>query len=65
MKKLRKASSLFVRDELYTQLVKTVEKSLLKELCQIKPLPDGVGDDTYPEPCCSLPSHNWIHRYRT
>lgn len=50
IKKLRKASSLFVRDELYAQLVKAVEESPLGGQCQIKPQPDGVGDDTYPEP---------------
>ena len=50
VKKLRKASSLFVRDTLYQQLVETVNQTSLKDLCQIEPEPDGEGDATYPEP---------------
>ena len=50
IKKLRKASSLFVRDELYAQLAKAVEKSPLNGRCHIESEPDGIGDDTYPEP---------------
>lgn len=46
VKKLRKASSLFVRDI----LVEAVKQTPLKDLCQIEPEPDGEGDSTYPEP---------------
>lgn len=50
VKKLRKASSLFVRDTLHQQLVEAVNQTSLKDLCQIEPEPDGEGDATYPEP---------------
>ena len=50
VKKLRKASSLFVRDILYQQLVEAVYQTSLKDFCQIEPEPDGEGDATYPEP---------------
>ena len=50
VKKLRKASSLFVRDTLYQQLVEAVYQTSLKDFCQIEPEPDGEGDATYPEP---------------
>ena len=50
VKKLRKASSLFVRDTLCRQLVEAVNQTSLKDLCQIEPEPDGEGDATYPEP---------------
>ena len=50
VKKLRKASSLFVRDTLCQQLAEAVNQTSLKEMCQIEPEPDGEGDATYPEP---------------
>lgn len=50
VKKLRKASSLFVRDELCHQLREAVAKTPLKDLCQIDAQPDGEGESTYPEP---------------
>ena len=50
VKKLRKASSLFVSDTLHHQLVEAVNQTSLKDLCQIEPEPDGEGDATYPEP---------------
>lgn len=50
IKKLRKASSLFVRDELYAQLLNAIAKTPLKDNCLIEAQPDGIGDDTYPEP---------------
>ena len=50
VKKLRKASSLFVRDTLYQQLAEAINRTPLKDLCQIEPEPDGEGDATYPEP---------------
>ena len=36
VKKLRKASSIFVRDELYSQLVETINHTSLKDKCQIE-----------------------------
>ena len=50
VKKLRKASSIFVRDELYSQLVEAIDQTSLKDKCQIEAEPDGEGDATYPEP---------------
>ena len=50
VKKLRKASSIFVRDELHRQLMDVISNTLLKDLCKIEAQPDGEGDDTYPEP---------------
>lgn len=50
VKKLRKASSVFVRDELSEQLCKAIQSTPLNGLCSIEPQPDGEGDSTYPEP---------------
>lgn len=50
VKKLRKASSIYVRDTLFLQIVDVVNQTSLKNLCQIEAQPDGEGDDTYPEP---------------
>lgn len=50
VKKLRKASSVYVRDELYDQLVNAISETPLNEICQIEAQPDGEGDGTYPEP---------------
>ena len=50
VKKLRKSSSIFVRDELYNQFVEAINETPLKDLCQIEAQPDGEGDNTYPEP---------------
>ena len=50
VKRLRKASSLFVRDTLCQQLTEAISQTPLKDLCQIEPEPDGEGDATYPEP---------------
>lgn len=50
IKKLRKESSLFVRDEFSEELRIGVEKYGLNNLCQVIPEPDGEGDETYPEP---------------
>ena len=50
VKKLRKASSLFVRDELCSQLMEAIDKTPLKDKCRIEAEPDGEGDATYPEP---------------
>ena len=50
IKKLRKQSSLFVKETLCTELQKAVEKYDLQNLCSIESQPDGEGDKTYPEP---------------
>ena len=50
IKRLRKASSLFVRDELCQSLQKALTEAGLHEWLSVEADPDGVGDDTYPEP---------------
>ena len=50
LKKLRKQSSLFVRDELYNSLQNAVQQAGIDNLCTIESEPDGEGDKTYPEP---------------
>jgi predicted nucleotidyltransferase component of viral defense system len=50
LKKLRKQSSLFVKETFCAELQKTLEKYDLQNLCSIEPQPDGEGDKTYPEP---------------
>lgn len=50
LKKLRKSSSLFVRDTLSQDLALAVEQAGLSEFVTIKADPDGEGDATYPEP---------------
>ncbi len=50
LKKLRKASSVFVRDTLANDLTLAVEQAGLTDFVTIKADPDGEGDATYPEP---------------
>ena len=50
IKRLRKASSIFVRDELCLSLQKTVTKAGFEKWLQVEADPDGEGDGTYPEP---------------
>lgn len=50
VKKLRKMSSMFVREELFGQLCEAIASTPLYGLCEIEAQPDGVGDSTYPEP---------------
>ena len=50
IKKLRKQSSLFVKETFCSELQKAVEKYDLQNFCSIEPQPDGEGDKTYPEP---------------
>lgn len=50
VKKLRKASSLYVRDILCRQITEAVAQTPLKDVCQIEPESDGEGNATYPEP---------------
>ena len=50
LKKLRKASSLFVCNEFCEALVNAVKKYGLEEYLTIEAQPNGEGDKTYPEP---------------
>lgn len=50
LKKLRKVSSVFVRDALANDLIEAAEKAGLSDFVTIKADPDGEGDATYPEP---------------
>ena len=50
IKKLRKASSLFVKEDFCPALQEGIEKYGLSSLCSIEPQQDGEGDNTYPEP---------------
>lgn len=50
LKKLRKASSLFVCNEFCEALVNAVKKYGLEECLTIEAQPNGEGDKTYPEP---------------
>lgn len=50
LKKLRKASSVFVRDTLANNLIAATEEAGLSDFVTIKANPDGEGDATYPEP---------------
>lgn len=50
LKKLRKASSIFVRDTLANDLKLAVKQAGLSEFITVKADPDGEGDATYPEP---------------
>lgn len=50
LKKLRKASSLFVKDVFAVDLQNTIQVKGLVNYCTITADPDGEGDATYPEP---------------
>lgn len=50
LKKLRKSSSVFVRDTLSKDLESAVKVSGLDKFLEVIPDPDGEGDSTYPEP---------------
>lgn len=50
IKRLRKASSIFVRDELCLSLKGVVSETGMKKWLQVEADPDGEGDGTYPEP---------------
>ena len=50
IKKLRKKSSLFVKEQVATDLKKTLESSGLAKWCEVESEEDGEGDETYPEP---------------
>ena len=50
IKRLRKASSLFVRDELCQSLKEAVNEAGREKWLQVEADPDGEDDETYPEP---------------
>lgn len=50
IKRLRKTSSLFVRDELCRALTEAVVETGFDKWLQVEVEPDGQGDGTYPEP---------------
>lgn len=50
IKRLRKASSLFVRDELCQSLKEVVTEAGMEKWLQVEADPDGEDDETYPEP---------------
>jgi hypothetical protein len=50
LKKLRKQSSLFVKETFCNELQNAVEQYGIENLCTIEPQEDGEGDKTYPEP---------------
>ncbi len=50
IKRLRKASSIFVRDKLCQSLQEVVIETGLEQWLQVEADPDGEGDGTYPEP---------------
>ena len=50
IKRLRKASSIFVRDELSYLLQEAVSETGMEKWLQVEADPDGEGDETYPEP---------------
>ena len=50
IKRLRKASSIFVRDELSHLLQEAVSETGMEKWLHVEADPDGDGDGTYPEP---------------
>lgn len=50
LKKLRKESSLFVKDRLSADISELLAKYGIDEYCDVISEPDGEGDGTYPEP---------------
>lgn len=50
IKRLRKVSSIFVRDEFCQSLQETVMATGMEKWLQVEAEPDGEGDETYPEP---------------
>lgn len=50
LKKLRKESSLFVKDKLANDIKGSLSRYNLDGYCDVIPEPDGEGDGTYPEP---------------
>jgi hypothetical protein len=50
LKKLRKESSLFVKNDICTALREATVRYGIGDLCSVEAEPDGEGDKTYPEP---------------
>lgn len=50
IKKLRKASSIFVREDFSSALSEAIKRYGLDSQCTVEPEQDGEGDNTYPEP---------------
>lgn len=50
LKKLRKESSLFVKEKLASDIAASLRDFGLDTYCEVIPEPDGEGDGTYPEP---------------
>lgn len=50
LKKLRKESSLFVKEKLASDIASSLRDFGIDTYCEVVPEPDGEGDDTYPEP---------------
>lgn len=50
IKRLRKASSIFVRDKLCQSLQEVIAVNGMEQWLQVEADPDGEGDGTYPEP---------------
>lgn len=50
IKALRKKSSLFVKEQITSDLTKTLESLGLLQWCEVEPEGGGEGDSTYPEP---------------
>lgn len=50
LKKLRKESSLFVKEKLASDIAATLRDFGINTYCEVIPEPDGEGDGTYPEP---------------
>lgn len=50
IKRLRKVSSIFVRDEFCQSLQEAVMATGMEKWLQVEAEPDGEGDETYPEP---------------
>ena len=50
LKKLRKESSLFVKEKLATDIASSLGDYGIDAYCKVIPEPDGEGDGTYPEP---------------
>ena len=50
IKKLRKESSVFVRENFFMALSDAIKQYGLDALCTIEPEQDGEGENTYPEP---------------
>jgi hypothetical protein len=50
LKKLRKQSSLFVKEDFCDALQNALSQHSIQHLCTVEAEPDGKGDKTYPEP---------------